>query len=680
MKEPNLILNIVNFSPPVEKKEFSFSVEKKNGAFPISKYEFPLNINDIIPKEKTDKAEYLYTDFKTNGDKKATIKVDMLICTRFAKHYYTYLINNYFKTKADITESNFIHDNELWFLDKDESTDDYFAYKLFTVKVQMKRITAEPELVLSYDGVSKVLKKSVEELECDTKNYVWVVYQKQLYRYEEMPEAAKYDLKNVFPVLNFDLKTAMGFPTEGKYIRNKYHHYHTELLSFYNDYINKAEFKEVIPVHAKGFVKLGKTKIKYTTLGSNKLLFGQGKTGIMPYFGMKDHGPYAVSPLPHIKFIYIFHKDDKDFANEIREWFKGDKPGFKGLKTFLKLNYSVDRDNSIIFENLENPIEEIRQQLILKSFDPQTRYIAIYISPYTKAETDPDKWRVYYQVKEELLKYSITSQAIDKAKIGITGYKLYLPNIAIAILAKLDGVPWRLQRSVYNELIVGVGAFKHIGSEEKFIGSAFCFSNDGHFQGFECYEESDTTLLAGSIRKAVKKYRSQNQEVQRLVIHFYKAMSRKELEPIVEHLNDLELDIPVIIITVNKTESKDFVLFDTNCKDLIPVSGTFISIGKNQFLLCNNTRYGNGATEKIEGFPFPIRLRITATDENLLEDEQLVKDLIDQVYQFSRMYWKSVKQQNLPVTIKYPEMLAEIFPHFENKTIPSFGKDNLWFL
>lgn len=54
--------------------------------------------------------------------------------------------------------------------------------------------------------------------------------------------------------------------------------------------------------------------------------------------------------------------------------------------------------------------------------------------------------------------------------------------------------------------------------------------------------------------------------------------------------------------------------------------------------------------------------------------------LKDQVYQFSRMYWKSVKQQNLPVTIKYPEMAAEIFPFFEEDKLPDFGKNNLWFL
>jgi hypothetical protein len=44
------------------------------------------------------------------------------------------------------------------------------------------------------------------------------------------------------------------------------------------------------------------------------------------------------------------------------------------------------------------------------------------------------------------------------------------------------------------------------------------------------------------------------------------------------------------------------------------------------------------------------------------------------------MYWKSVRQQNLPVTIKYPEMIAKIAPQFDSDDIPEFGKDNLWFL
>jgi hypothetical protein len=66
--------------------------------------------------------------------------------------------------------------------------------------------------------------------------------------------------------------------------------------------------------------------------------------------------------------------------------------------------------------------------------------------------------------------------------------------------------------------------------------------------------------------------------------------------------------------------------------------------------------------------------------KKILEDEQLINDLIDQVYQFSRMYWKSVTQQNLPVTVKYPEMVAEKYPNFEKTSLPPFGNKNLCFL
>ena len=33
--------------------------------------------------------------------------------------------------------------------------------------------------------------------------------------------------------------------------------------------------------------------------------------------------------------------------------------------------------------------------------------------------------------------------------------------------------------------------------------------------------------------------------------------------------------------------------------------------------------------------------------------------------------------QNLPVTIKYPEIVAQIAPHFSSPNIPNFRKDNL---
>ena len=140
------------------------------------------------------------------------------------------------------------------------------------------------------------------------------------------------------------------------------------------------------------------------------------------------------------------------------------------------------------------------------------------------------------------------------------------------------------------------------------------------------------------------------------------------------------IDIPVIVVTVKKTDSRELLGFDLKSTDKMPVSGTYVKVGYNKYLLFNNTRYSEKDKLKPRDYHFPIKLSIRATKKELLEDVEVVRELIDQVYQFSRMYWKSISQQNLPVTTKYPEMVAEIFPHFEYNHLPDFGKENLWFL
>ena len=680
MAEQNLILNILNFSHPVQTVECSFQLAKADGFYPVKVSSLPVNIEDLFNKEELENIEYAYTNFIADETISKPIAVDLDKSRRFAKLYYTHQLYNHFYTIADAIKTNFISDISLWFLDAKKINKDFDTYTVYTIKVQIARATKLPELVISYDGKSRVCKQSREQIHCDEEIFSSFLYNKRIYYKDNLPEDAGYHLDKQFPKINFFLSKFLGLQTTPDKPSNKYSAYFLEVSAFYDKYINTAEFKAVVPITSNGFITIDTDKIKQTTEKSNLMQFGQNHTNIMPHYGLGVGGPYELSPHKNIKFIFLFHKEDNTFANTVFQWFEGKKDGFKGLKNYIKLNYSIDKENSIIFENKDNPIEEIRQQLSDKKFAEDVRYLAVYLSPISKAEIDEEKHKIYYQVKEELLNYRITSQVIDRDKINNTAFKYYLPNIAIAILAKLNGVPWRLQRNLSNELIVGVGAFKNAEIGNRYIGSAFCFSNNGHFRGFECHPATDTFMLAGDIGKAVRKFKNDNADVKRLIIHFYKSMSRAELEPIEKELDELNLDIPIIIVSINKTESKDFVVFDTNSTHTMPISGTFIKTGWNEYLLCNNTRYGLSASEKIESYPFPIKLKLKATDETILDDSKTTKAIVDQVYQFSRMYWKSVKQQNIPVTILYPEMVAEIFPHFDIQELKQFGKDNLWFL
>ena len=229
-----------------------------------------------------------------------------------------------------------------------------------------------------------------------------------------------------------------------------------------------------------------------------------------------------------------------------------------------------------------------------------------------------------------------------------------------------------------KELIVGFGAFCTQQYKRKYIGSAFCFSNDGTFREFDCFPADETWALAGTVADALQRYRNEKPDVERLIIHFYKKMSEKELYPIEKKLRELHLGIPVIIVSIYKALSENHLVFDNGCNYKMPLNGSYFQLGNHQYLLCVNQR-GN-ETSVVKTCPLPIKLELQSNDATLLDDPELVERLMKQVYSFCFMHWRTVKQPPIPVTVRYPEMLAQMFPWFDSEVLPEYGKKTLWFL
>jgi hypothetical protein len=687
MSTPNLSFNILTFDFPAENQTFYFAKDDVAKSHKIHKSLFPKEIDSIFPGINNNGTDFIYTTF--TGEKEGFTPLKINLSTEnedLLKRYYNRQINYYFsKVKEQIVKVGFVKENQVWFYSQQHSNAQFHSYLKFSLRIQIKTVSNYPELLLSYDGVSKVLKKSVAELinEISPTNFNWVLKGKSLMKWKWLQQSTELiDYNEYFPVINKQLARELNLPFEAPPRDNRYIKYHKYITSFYKNFLTDPQFLAICPVHNAGFLNVSSSRLNATTQESNLLVFGQNQTGIVPKYCLKDFKPYQSTPYKTVHLFYIFHEDDFQETVKIDSSFKSGFKWFKGLMQYANILFHTENGFSIAFKNRENPIPEIEQTLSNRAINTDIKYIAIYVTPFGKFDSDPENREVYYKVKELLLKRRITSQAIDPAKMNAQGdnWVYSLPNIAVAILAKLDGIPWRLNTPIKNELIVGVGAFKHIEENVQYIGSAFSFSNDGKFNGFEYFMKHEIDILAGKISKAVRDYATINNKPDRLIIHFYKTMNQQELEHIETALHKMDLPIPVFIISINKTESKDIVAFDNSWNELMPNSGTFINIGNNKYLLFNNTRYPDGSFSKADGFPFPIKLSFDCTDKEQLKDAKVIRQLIDQVYQFSRMYWKSVRQQNLPVTIKYPEMVAQIAPHFVGDDIPAYGKENLWFL
>lgn len=687
MKNENTLLNLLTFSKPTQSLTFYFANKIIDKSVKLHFSNYPAGIEALFPGITSDKEQELYTtfDFYTAEGKPLPIQFVPENYGLF-KRFYNNKINFYFrKLKGKIVKVDYVKDNQVWLQLPSPTVNDHLLYDRFTIKVQFSQVSEFPELVISYDGQSKIMKQALPAFvqDVDPATIGWVRHKQSVFKYHKLENGFS-DVGNCYPVLNNDIRNLLGIPPDQLPRGNRYLRYHKKITDFITEWLDTAQFKELIPLTSVELHRISPSRVSITRPESNLLLFGKKTTGQVPIRGLSNYGPYATPPHSSIHLFYIMHEDDKKYSIPFNSALLNNdgKSSFVGLQKFAGVMTYLEKGFSIVFKDRENPLPEVKKALAAKNLNPDNRYIAIYLSPWPKTEASPARHKIYFLMKELLLKYRITMQGIDVQKIRFLNdnFKYSLINIAIAMLAKLDGTPWRLNATLKNELVIGIGAFKQVSTGVQYLGSAFSFDNQGKLNQFDYFLKNDTRLLAGSIKTAVREFATRKQGAQRLIIHFYKTMSEHELRPIEEVLNNLGLDIPVFVVAINKTESEQLTAFDSGSDQLMPVSGTYINIGRSQFLLFNNTLYPGMPHKPSDGYPFPVKLSLQCNHPELLSDASITGNLIDQVYQFSRLYYKSVRQQPLPITIKYPEMLASIAPNFHDQVIPPFGKDNLWFL
>ena len=680
-------LNIIPFKPVKDKQEFAFYGERIPDSLSI-KWD---KLFDEFPEDREKSKQFYYSDFLLPKEGAILKEIEFKKATNFALHYFSHLIFNYFKEiEETVVFPNYVNDVEVWLEDKKAKNSTYKLYNKYTLKVQYNAVVPKNfELMIAYNGTSKVLRKSIAELpDFDTLKYNLINCKGTVYHFESIPPHIKQDQTTLFPVLSNPLKKEFDV-IETLKKENRFPVYLRLLQEFCKEYIFVKEFKAMFKLQTDGFYTLPEEKVFKTKYNSNKLQFRNGQH-YNPGLGMLTHKPLQSFTENHLKLFFIYNKEDGPFIKE--HLYNAMVKGWKGmvnnkekeadpLHIYINQPFNFDATKQIAFTDNNKIYEEVKAQMDNFVAEPGVRYLAIYVTPIAKDDKTHPQHDAYYKIKELLLYKGITSQVIYKEHIDKPEFYYFIPNIYVALLAKMGGIPWRLASTNEDELIVGVGAFKPQGYAHRFLGSAFCFSNEGVFENFDCFRDDEPVMLAGSIRNAVEQFKEKKKNAKRLIIHFYKEISDKtELQPIIDMLDDLgESDMPVIVVTINKTDSKELLGFDMNSEGKMPMSGTYTSVGYNKFLLFNNTRYFENSMLSAKDYHFPIKLSFKSSKPELLTME-VMKELINQVYQFSRMYWKSVSQQNLPVTTIYPEMVAEIYPHFTYDTLPDFGKSNLWFL
>jgi argonaute-like protein implicated in RNA metabolism and viral defense len=292
----------------------------------------------------------------------------------------------------------------------------------------------------------------------------------------------------------------------------------------------------------------------------------------------------------------------------------------------------------------------------------------------------------YFSARAVLLSHQILVQSITVEKINWLDNKFQwvLDSIAVQSYAKLGGAPWVIAaEESESEIVMGIAEARlfNRGDDGRFFGFASTFNQNGAYlwtkfsepvEGFDEYKQS----LAERLRSNVEDYRlSEGREPKRVVVHLYKPPGRRtEVKAVEQALIEAGLDMDYAILHID--HKTDFRLFDLVDPDKKPGGRLVVKLDDYTRLVVLSGREIHWIPPRVA----LIRLARQSTYRDL-------NRLTQQVYNFTLTNWSGFQQNNVPVTIKYPYMLArkyadltEFGGDWYGHITGTFLRDKVWFI
>jgi hypothetical protein len=453
--------------------------------------------------------------------------------------------------------------------------------------------------------------------------------------------------------------------------KNKYN----TILRLYNEHLKNITSGEISFV-STGLQNAYFRDVSKINILENKMVFKNEKTDINPVTGMRDYGVFMPSPKAlENQFIFIYENNND--ANELYKYLKNGYKNFPGLERYVGIPVTLSEKKGFCYtgKKIEDTYKEFETTNLLEAY--YNNLFAIVIGQFDRNNTTDEKTAEYYNIKNALLKKGIPSQFINYQHIRQSStFNYHLPNIAIGIMAKLGGIPWRLKNNLRKDLIIGFNQARL--DSNQFIGSSVFFTNEGLLENIYSYPSVDSeSKMIQLLKDSIQQYIEENTEIHRLIIHYYKPNNDKETKKIEKLLYDeLKLNIPYAIIEINDTKTQSDICFDADYNMGMPISGTYVKVGRDEYLLFNNTRHIEKPLTMVTD-ELPIKIKIHFADNSGFSHNEL----ISQIYEFSRLIWKGLKQRSQPATTIYAKLIADFSAHLGG-IIPlnELTKKTPWFI
>lgn len=318
----------------------------------------------------------------------------------------------------------------------------------------------------------------------------------------------------------------------------------------------------------------------------------------------------------------------------------------------------------------------------------------------------PEGSNPYLHSKAVLLMAGVAAQEARLGTITRRPYELQyiLQNVAVALYAKMKGVPWTVDQdlTIADELVIGIGAAElsesRTAERQRYIGITTVFRGDGNYLLGQLAREASfaeyPAVLRDSARDAIEEIKKRNGwqpgDTVRIIFHAARPPKSvdfaKLMEDAVRTIGN-EQHVEFAFLTVS--HDHPFALFDTSQPgretrkgrkgEFEPDRGLIVQTGQYARLI--STR---GVTlVKRAGLPLSRPLQVHLHRASTFTD---LHYLSEQVLKFTGLSWRSTQPAADPVTIYYSELIARLLGRL--KAVPGWSpalldarlRTSKWFL
>lgn len=435
-------------------------------------------------------------------------------------------------------------------------------------------------------------------------------------------------------------------------------------------------------------IKIERDLIKTTVFHLNKkeYIFNNDNSANSQFQGIRNFGPYK-NIGQEVMFAFIFEDRFKSFANELYLSLTGKlNPGtFPGLEQMFGIDINVKNVKQIKIEDYSNNslLKVVDTVKNLQEINNDKKVIGIYIEDCAIDIEDIPASNHYYYLKYNFIKNDLPLQVINYRKLGErNSLKWSTSNIALAMFAKMGGIPWVVKPSNKNCLILGIGSShkknRDTGEISKYFAYTVCLDSSGLYKTLEVLadETSESSYLQKLTSNLVNILKdSQQANYETCVLHLPFKIKKKEINAISDAVKQVT-DIELVVIKVN-IDNKYFGYSFHNT--LVPYESSFVKLSKDEYIVWfEGLLYGREVVDKRLSNPVHIKFLSTNNKKNL-DEQTFLQDILN----LSGANWRGFNAKSIPISIYYSQIIAkytEAFEHISGYEEGSISNDKPWFL